>query len=82
LGRLGADSEARRFGGAEASCGWRIVISPVIPQDSPALLPFYDAQSSRSSHNLLYIDPIYRSFDRSQPFCGIRAIVGPNGPKG
>ena len=30
--------------------GWRIVISPVIPQDFPSLLRFCDGQSARSFH--------------------------------
>jgi hypothetical protein len=33
------------------TCGWRIVISPMIPQDFSSLLRFCDGQSARSFHN-------------------------------
>jgi hypothetical protein len=36
---------------ASLTCGWRIVISPMIPRDFPSLLRFCDGQSARSFHN-------------------------------
>jgi len=36
---------------ASLTCGWRIVISPMIPRDFPSLLRFCDGQSDRSFHN-------------------------------
>ena len=49
---------------ASLTCGWRIVISPVIPQDFPSLLRFCDGQSARffTIERLSAHQAVFRSF--------------------
>jgi hypothetical protein len=72
----------------EQSCLWRIVISPISPQDSSSC--YYSAKCNLLvvlihlySHPPLYVDRLYihRCPTGTGRNCGIRAIVGLNGPK-
>ena len=42
--------------------GWRIVISPMVPQDFPSLLRFRDGQSARSVRNRAPVTALGRSW--------------------
>ena len=62
------------------TCGWRIVISPMIPQDFPSLLGFCDGQSARSVHNRAPVTapgglPLFRVCKLSVP----KELVGASG---
>src|SRR6266550_7547899 len=60
------------------TCGWRIVISPMIPQDSPSCYAFCDAQSVRSFHPLdRHLGPVARSWRRPFPSCGVPSPQAP-----
>jgi len=42
---IGAEEISEVYLQAVRGCGWRIVISPMLPQDFPSLLRFCDGQS-------------------------------------
>jgi hypothetical protein len=58
-------------------CLWRIVISPMIPQDSPSC---YHSAMCNLLTVLIHLY-IYRCLTGVRRNHGVRAIVGPNGPK-
>jgi hypothetical protein len=63
---------------AARPCGWRIVVSAIIPWDFAGLLRLCDARSGRSFHPLhRYPSPLTRTWWRPFHSCGVASPQAP-----
>src|ERR1700746_3057924 len=60
------------------SCGWRMVVSPIIPWDFPSCYDSADARSGRSFHPLHRdLGPLTRTWRRPLHRCGVASPQAP-----